>query len=103
MKRLLILLVFSVLFCAFDYPEHVATERDYQNLLGMPEHRARALKELKALNSIDDSMSVRVLSGSEETGDLVTDEIETPKPVWKRKRFKDKDSVQGLIDKYDKK
>lgn len=97
------LCVLSLSSMAFDYPEHVATEQDYLNLLSMPEHRAQALDELKTLNSIDDSTSTRVLSGSEEGGDLVTDEIATPKPVWKQKRFKDKDKMRELINKYDKK
>lgn len=81
------------------YPRHVATEKDFENLLEMPEHKARALKELESIEQLKDDKATRVISGSEETGDLVTEQIDNPKPRWKSKDFTSRGAVQNLIAK----
>ena len=43
------------------YPKRVATVQDYINLLAMPEHRARALEELRAIRDLaDDAATVSI-------------------------------------------
>lgn len=79
------------------YPKRMATKQDYENLLGIKEFKARALEELKQVaESPDETVSV-VVSGSEETKDLVTKEIPNPMPLWKQKGFTSLEGVQDLI------
>ena len=105
MRRELVLSIVLV-FCmmsaveAFDYPAYVATKQDYINLLSMPEHRDRALAELRQLAKIDDAYSTRVVSGSEDEKSLVTETVSTPRPMWLRKRFKSRDEVLEIINTY---
>ena len=82
------------------YPRHIATEKDFENLLGTPKYKDRALNDLKALEQLKDDKATRVISGSEETKDLVTEQIDNPKPRWKSKGFINKDALQGLIAKH---
>lgn len=96
--RLSILLVLALLFCAFTYPDHVATKQDFANLVAMPEYRQRALAELQAIYDAGDATVTRVVSGSTETGDLVTEEIENPNPVWKQRGFASRDDVLQMIE-----
>lgn len=79
------------------YPRHIATEKDYGNLFSMPEHKARALISLESIEQLKDKTANRVISGSEETDDLVTEIIDNPKPRWKSKGFNSRSAVQSLI------
>jgi hypothetical protein len=79
------------------YPKHIATKQDFDNLLAMPDHKDRALKDLKKLQAIDDAKVVKVVSGSAETADLVTEEIDNPNPAWKQKGYKDKKALDDLV------
>ena len=97
MKRLLILLIIAFIFSAFSYPEHVATKQDFTNLLAMPEYKQRALAELQAIYGANDAKATRVVSGSDETGDLVTEQMENPIPVWRQKGFINREEVLQMI------
>lgn len=86
------------------YPKHIATKRDLDNLLTMPEFKDRALADLKRLQAqaISEAKVVQVVSGSEETKDLVTKdlvtkEIDNPNPRWKRMGFKDTQELDDLV------
>ncbi|OPY87920.1 MAG: hypothetical protein A4E72_01402 [Syntrophus sp. PtaU1.Bin208] len=82
------------------YPKHIATRQDFINLLGMEEYKARALTDLRALYETPDDTYLRVVSGSEKTGDLVTEEVPAPNPLWKQKGFESRDAVAELIIEY---
>lgn len=84
------------------YPRHIATEKDFENLFSMPKHKARALINLESIEQLKDSKATRVISGSEETDDLVTEQIDNPKPRWKSKGFNSRSAVQSLITKQKK-
>jgi len=79
------------------FPKNIATKRDLENLLAMPEYKEEAMKYLQRLSAIEDRKAVRVISGSEETKDLITEEIDNPMPVWKQKGFKSREDI-GLIE-----
>jgi len=79
------------------YPKHIANKRDFENLTDMPEYKTQALADLKRLQAIDDAKVIRVVSGSEEDKNLVTEEIDNPNPVWKQKGFATKKAVDDLV------
>jgi len=79
------------------YPKHIANKQDFDNLLDMPEYETQALADLKRLQVIDDAKVIRVVSGSEEDKNLVTEEIDNPNPVWKQKGFATKKAVDDLV------
>lgn len=79
------------------YPKHIATVQDFENLLSVPEHKEQALVDLKALYLLTDDKATRVVTGSEETGDLVTEEIDNSRPLWMQKGFKSREAVADLI------
>ena len=83
------------------YPKHIATKKDFVNLLSMPEYTAQALSDLTAIYNTDDDNMVRVVSGSEETMDLVTETIPAPWPLWKQKGFAGREEVADMIIDYD--
>lgn len=82
------------------YPKHIATRQDFVNLLSMEEYKEKALSDLRALYEYDDDTCIRVVSGSEETGDLVTEVIANPLPMWKQKGFESRESILDLISEY---
>jgi len=84
------------------YPKHIATKQDFENLLSIKEFKAQALKDLERLSGIKDDRVKRVISGSEETKDLVTEEIDNPMPLWKSKGFKNRNEIAALIAKHRK-
>jgi hypothetical protein len=77
--------------------------RDLENLLSMPEFKTRALADLKKIQATDDAKVVRVVSGSEEAKNLVTEQIDNPRPVWKRLGFASKQAVNDLVTAEDAK
>jgi hypothetical protein len=79
------------------YPKHIAVRQDFLNLLAMPEFKDRAIEDLRAIYNLPDETAARVVSGSEEAGDLVTEEIENPMPLWKLKGFDSRQEVADLI------
>lgn len=80
------------------YPKRVATVQDFENLLADNELKSQALADLAAIYSADDATVERVVSGSEETGDLVTETIDNPMPLWKQKSFASREAVRELIE-----
>jgi hypothetical protein len=80
------------------YPKHINTKQDLDNLLAMPEFKTRALADLKRIQAVavKEATVTRVVSGSQEKGDLVTEEIPNPMPIWKRIGFKDKKELDTL-------
>ena len=96
MKKILFMVVLAG---AFAWPEWIGTKQDLVNLMSIPQHRERALKELQTIYNTDDAKAVQVLSGSEESKDLVTKEIDNPKPLYKRYGFTSKDEVGQLLSK----
>lgn len=78
------------------YPRCIAHRRDFENLLSDPVYADRARAHLTEIAAIDDETATRVVSGSEENGDLVTEEIPNPLPAWKRLGFSSRDEVLAL-------
>lgn len=84
------------------YPKTIATKKDYENLLTMPEFKTKALADLKALSEIKDDTVTKVAAGAKEipdVKDILT--IENPNPLWKQKGFKSKAEVTELLNKKD--
>ena len=79
------------------YPKHIATKQDFDNLLAMPEYKDKALKDMKKIQAVDDAKVIRVVSGSIETEDLVTEEIDNPNPAWKQAGFETKKVLDDLV------
>jgi len=79
------------------FPKHIATVQDFRNLLAMPEYKEKTLGYLKKIQMINDDKATRVISGSEETKDLVTEVIDNPMPLWKQKGLKSRRAVADLI------
>jgi len=79
------------------YPKHINCKQDLLNLLEMPEFKERAKADLEALQTIDSAKVLRVVSGSEEEKNLVTEEIDNPNPRWKQLGFKTVKEVSGLV------
>ena len=82
------------------YPKHVATKQDFLNLLSMDEYRGQATENLIAIFKMNDEKANRHISGSEETKDLKIEEIENSMPLWKRKGFKSRQEIAGIIKKH---
>jgi len=80
------------------YPKHIATKQDFINLLTTDEFRQQALRDLIRIAKVQDDKATVVVSGSEETGDLVTKEIPNPMPLWKIKGFDSKEDLIKLIE-----
>jgi len=81
------------------YPKHINCKQDLLNLLEMPEFRERAKADIQRLQNLDDAKATRVVSGSEEEKNLVTEEIDNPMPLWKQKGFESREAVAELIAK----
>jgi len=79
------------------YPKTMQTKQDFLNLLDIPEFKDQALADLKIIFEIPDQKVKRVISGSEETKDLVSEEIDNPFPLWKHKGFESRKEVGDLI------
>jgi hypothetical protein len=81
------------------YPKYINTKQDFDNLLAIPEYKARALEDLKRLQTqaVSEAKVVQVVSGSEEQKNLVTAEIDNPNPRWKQIGFKDKTELDTFM------
>ena len=88
------------------YPKHIGTKKDFENLLAMPEHRDRALKDLATIRDIaDDKVQETVsMTKDKETGleTAVKKEIDNPMPAYKIKGFKTRQEVADLISAAEK-
>lgn len=82
------------------YPKHVATKQDYLNLLAMPEHRAKALEELKTIVALNDSTTIKAttpVDPNDPTKGYNTEEVENPLPLWKQKGFASRQEAADII------
>ena len=81
------------------YPKHINTKQDFDNLFTLPEYKERALADLKQLKAQAEAEAkvIRVVSGSEEEGNLVTEEIDNPSPRYAKMGFKDKKELDDLV------
>jgi hypothetical protein len=79
-----------------SYPPTVATKQDFENLLAMPEHRERALAELRAIYDLqDDTLTI---DESPPDAESVLRTIENPMPVWRQRGFESRDEVRRTIE-----
>ena len=87
------------------YPKHIATKKDFENLLAMPEHRDRALKDLATIRDATDDKAQETVSitKDEKTGleTAVKKEIDNPMPAYKIIGFKTRQEVADLISAAD--
>jgi hypothetical protein len=85
------------------YPKRIATKRDFENLISMPEYKDRALADLEKI--IENSpakikKAVAPVDAKKPDGEWETEEIDNPLPLWKLKGFKSKKAVTDLIGKH---
>ena len=74
------------------FPEHIATRQDYENLLGMSEHKEKALEKLRELAGFDDRIVTRAtkpLNPDDPMSDWEVEEIPNPYPLHDTKRYRD--------------
>ena len=93
-----------------EYPETVATVQDFKNLLAMAEYRKQALADLqKIFDLTDDEIQVdrtpadvleKIRLGKLGPENAITETIQNPMPMWKRRGFKSRDDVLKMIDDY---
>jgi hypothetical protein len=90
------------------YPRHVATKRDFENLLADPEFRDRALAELQGIGNMkDDEATIdetpsKIIDGKTMTMDMASEEriiktVANPSPTWKQKGFESRSEISDLI------
>lgn len=83
------------------YPKHIGTKKDFENLLSMPEHKDRALKDLATIRDIADDKALQTVSitKAELTGveTAVKKEIDNPLPAYKVAGFKTRQEVSDMI------
>lgn len=89
------------------YPKHVATKQDFLNLLAMPEHRAHALADLRAIRDLDDDTVIvpvrRKCLGldDESVQKLKIRKQPNPLPLWQQKGFASREELAALIEERD--
>jgi hypothetical protein len=83
------------------YPKVIATKQDFLNLLAVPECKAQALADLRAVYDLPDDTMERVVSyDKDEDGQMInvaTEIVPALMPKWKRMGFA---SRQDVIDLY---
>lgn len=79
------------------YPKRVATKQDFINLLSIKKFKELAISDLKQIYYLQDDECIKVISGTEETEDLVTEKATNPMPLWKQKGFQNRDEIAKLI------
>lgn len=79
------------------FPKTIGTKKDLENLeKDFPKETAEVLKRIEAFDKATATV-VKVVSGSEETKNLVTQTIANPSPICKRLGFKDVAEVTAKI------
>jgi len=81
------------------FPKNIKTKQDFKNLLAIPQYREQALKDLQTIYNTKDDKAIRVVSVSEEIGDLITEEISNPVPVWRQKGFGSRKEIAKILGK----
>jgi len=88
------------------YPKFVATKKDYENLMAVPEYKDQAMKELSAILDLNDDKAIEVVSSTKDevTGKetVVTKEIDNAMPAYKTKGFKTRQEISDLLSVIDK-
>jgi len=83
------------------YPKFVATKKDFENLMAMPEYKDQAVKELAAIRDLDDDKAIEVVSSTKDevTGaeTVVTKEIDNAMPAYKQKGYKSRQEISDLL------
>ena len=83
------------------YPTHFATKEDFENIIrDFPDWRARALKELEALNAIEDDVvtrAVALIDPKDPEGDWTIEKIPNPLPIRRQKGFRTKTELTKTI------
>lgn len=80
------------------YPKRIGCEQDLLNLMDdYPDEVKRDLERIKAYDA-EHANVLRVVSGSEETGDLVTETIANPFPMAKQFGITDIDALISAVD-----
>jgi len=74
------------------FPKHIATRQDFENLLGMPEHKEQALEKLEELALFDDrkvTRAIKPLDENDPMGEWETELIDNPYPLHAQRGFID--------------
>lgn len=77
------------------FPKTIGCKQDLVNL--KTEYPVEVLAKLKEIEVEAGYTVSRVVSGSEETGDLVVEILPNPYPMWQRLGFVDLAEVQAMI------
>jgi len=75
-----------------------ATKTDIANL--MVTDKDELVAALKIIYDTPDDTCYRVVSGSEENGDIVFEEVSASNPVWKQKGFSSRAEIKDFIGDY---
>lgn len=81
------------------YPKSVATKKDYENLLKMPEFARQAKEDLAMLataNKLKVTRAIRPVDPNKPDGEWVMEEIDTPHPTWQRRGFETLKEVSDM-------
>ena len=79
------------------FPRVMRTKQDWINCLKDRKLKKRALDRLQGIYKMDDDYVLQVVSGSEETKDLVTKKIKNPMPLWKQYGFSSRKEAGEVI------
>ena len=82
------------------FPRIIKTKQDWINCLEDEDLRKKALERLQGIYKTKDDYVVRVVSGSEETKDLVTKRVKNPMPLYRQRGFETRQELKDLMDKY---
>jgi len=77
------------------FPKTIGCKQDLINL--QTDFPDQVLERLKLIESEASAKATKVISGSEETNDLITEEIDNPYPMWQRLKFDSLADVQSMI------
>ncbi len=77
------------------YPKNINTKVDFENLLSMPEYKARALADLGKIKDAGDSSATKVIGDPEDAKSINI--ITNPSPLWKLKGFKSREELDTLV------
>lgn len=77
------------------FPKSIGCKQDLINL--QTDYPEEVLAKLKQIASEAENTASRVVSGSEETGDLVMEILSNPYPLWQRLGFDSLSEVTAMI------
>jgi hypothetical protein len=85
------------------FPRHIATKKDYENLLQDKDYKELAVKELEKLQDFDDrtvTIAIEPLDPDNPESEWETQEIDNPYPLHQQKGFQEWMDIVNLNARY---